>query len=62
MVQLLNTLDLREIKNKNRYILNLLNIKNKAEYEENLMSVKNAESAKKSAERFLDYVESILNE
>ena len=62
VIRLLNTLDLRDIKDKNRHILNLLDIKNKAEYEENLMSMKNAESAKKSAERFLDYVKNILKE
>ena len=60
VVQLLNTLELHDIKDKNRHILNLLSVKNKAEYEETLMTRKNAEDAKKSAERFLSYVKDTL--
>ena len=60
VIQLLNTLELHDIKDKNRHILNLLSVKNKAEYEETLMTRKNAEDAKRSAERFLSYVKGIL--
>lgn len=60
VIQLLNTLDLYDIKDKNRHILNLLNVKNKSEYEETLMTRKNAEDAKRSAERFLSYVKENL--
>ena len=60
VIQLLNTLDLYDIKDKNKHILNLLSVKNKAEYEETLMTRKNAEDAKRSAERFLSYVKETL--
>ena len=60
VIQLLNTLDLYDINDKNRHILNLLSVKNKSEYEETLMTRKNAKDAKRSAERFLSYVKETL--
>ena len=60
VIQLLNTLELHDINDKNRHVMNLLSVKNKAEYEETLMTRKNAEDAKRSAERFLNYVKGTL--
>ena len=60
VVGILNTLDLSEIKNKNRQLLNLLNIKNSAEYEEKLMTESNALNSIKNAERFYKWVKDLL--
>ncbi len=60
VVALLNTLELPEIQNKNRQLLNLLRIKNSAEYEEKLMTEANALDSIKNAERFFSWVKSVL--
>lgn len=60
VVAILNTLDLSEIKNKNRQLLNLLTIKNSAEYEEKLMTESNASNSIKNVERFYKWVKDLL--
>ena len=62
VVVLLNTLDLLEIKNKNKQLLNLLSLKNSAEYEEKLMTESNASDSIKNTERFYNWVKSLLKD
>lgn len=62
VVALLNTLELPEMQNKNKQLLNLLRIKNSAEYEEKLMTEANALDSIKNAERFFKWVRDMLKE
>ncbi len=62
VVVLLNTLELSEIKNKNKQLLGLLNIKNSAEYEEKLMIETDALNSIKNTERFYRWVKMLLKE
>ncbi|MBS3145309.1 HEPN domain-containing protein [Candidatus Woesearchaeota archaeon] len=62
VISLLNTLDIKDIQNKNRQLLNLLQLKNKAEYEEKLMTESNASDSIKNASRFFNWVKELLKE
>lgn len=56
VVNLLNTLGLTEMEQKNRQLLRLLQLKNSAEYEETLMTEADAVDAIKNTERFFSWV------